>query len=423
MDGGTVDIGLTESMISFLFEGSFKKQAKFHRFVQQMKETVTLTLEPVPVESQSRAGASNISPSTAFPAFFEVPKFPFDVQAKLDRKECRLTSSDRNKIIRTLYKSMAQYKMYFSLPIPVLIAYIPFYTTFNATLMCLKYFCRYPTTEEYVQVAKALTLRYPFLKDKEGNGYHTWHMSLKRKFKFERTPLAEVEEVKRLKQKFGHSKKSLQPEESSCKEITRPLEINAVGEDATSIEGHVKVLQDQYRRTQPETHIVEDRIRRTFAWRRQEITSGMTFEDVVNKYPFLKSPSGLYQEIGFLYKCVQLSRHFREHFGHITSSVLRLAQGKSPLAKLHKEAREESLCEDHLGIDFKAALLMLPALFREKLEHFIVLGESEPSSPYPTVPVQETTDWKTVFTRRVTAVIKVDGIEICQANLCVLYGV
>ncbi|XP_052398161.1 uncharacterized protein LOC127945976 [Carassius gibelio] len=157
-------------------------------------------------------------------------------------------------------------------------------------------------------------------------------------------------------------------------------------------------------------------MRRTFAWRRQEITSGMTVEDVVNKYPFLKSPSGLYQEIGFLYKCVQLSRHFREHFGHITSSVLRLAQGKSPLAKLHKEAREESLCEDHLGIDFKAALLMLPALFREKLEHFIVLGESEPSSPYPTVQVQETTDWKTVFTRRVTAVIKVDGIEICQAN-------
>ncbi len=57
MDGETVDIGLTESMISFLFEGSFKKQATFHRFVQQIKETVTLTLEPVPVECQSSAGA------------------------------------------------------------------------------------------------------------------------------------------------------------------------------------------------------------------------------------------------------------------------------------------------------------------------------------------------------------------------------
>lgn len=212
----------------------------------------------------------------------------------MDRKECRLTSSDRNKIIRTLYESVAQYKMYL-------------------------------TTEEYVQVAKALTLS-------------TLGTSLKRKFKFERTPLADVEEVKRL----WSFKKSLQPEESSCKEITRPLENNAVGEDATSIEGHVKVLQDQYRRTQSETHIVEYRMRRNFAWRRQEITSGMTVEDV-NKYP-----SGPYQEIGFLYKCVQLSRHFREHFGHITSSVLRLAQGKSPLAKLHKEAREESLIEDHL---------------------------------------------------------------------------
>ncbi len=50
MDGETVDIGLIESMISFLFEGSFKK-------TMQMKETVTLTLEPVPVECQSSAGA------------------------------------------------------------------------------------------------------------------------------------------------------------------------------------------------------------------------------------------------------------------------------------------------------------------------------------------------------------------------------
>ncbi|KAF4118665.1 hypothetical protein G5714_000716 [Onychostoma macrolepis] len=208
---------------------------------------------------------------------------------------------------------------------------------------------RYPTNEEYVQVAKALTLRYPFLKDKEGNGYHTWHVSLKRKFKFERTPLADIEEVKRFKQKFGHSKKSLQPEENSCKQITKPLEVDAVGEDATSIEGHVKVLQEQYRRTQPDTYIVEERMKRTFAWRRKEITSSMTVEDAINKYPFLKSPSGLYQEIGLLYRGVHLSRHFQENVGHITSSVLRLAQGKSPLAKLHKEAREESLSEDHLG--------------------------------------------------------------------------
>ncbi|XP_046692711.1 uncharacterized protein LOC124377327 [Silurus meridionalis] len=332
VDGETVDIGLTESMVSFLFEGSFKKQAKFHRFVQQMKEMVTLTLEPVPAEClfQSSAGARllsfNISPSAAYPALFEVPKFPFDVQAKLDQKQSKLAASDRIKIIRTLYESMAQYSMY-------------------------------PTNEEYVQVAKALILRYPFLKDKEGNGYHTWHMSLKRKFKFERTPLADVEEVKRLKQKFGHSKK------------VSGTDMDVAGEDATSIEGHVKVLQDQYRKTQPDARIVEERMRRTFAWRRKEIIGGMTVEDAVNKYPFIK-----------------------------------------------KLKLEKNLVEDHNGIDFKAALLMLPVLFREKLEHFIVLGRVDPSSPYPTVQVQETTDWKTVLTRRVTAVIRVDGIEICRAS-------
>lgn len=35
VDGEAVDYGLTERIISCLFEGSFKKQAKFNRFVQQ----------------------------------------------------------------------------------------------------------------------------------------------------------------------------------------------------------------------------------------------------------------------------------------------------------------------------------------------------------------------------------------------------
>ncbi len=30
---------------------------------------------------------------------------------------------------------------------------------------------RYPTNAEYVQVEKALIVKYPFLKDLEGNGY------------------------------------------------------------------------------------------------------------------------------------------------------------------------------------------------------------------------------------------------------------
>ena len=50
--GETVDCGLTENMIAYLFQGSFKKQLKFNQFVNSCKETVfTLTLEPVPPEN------------------------------------------------------------------------------------------------------------------------------------------------------------------------------------------------------------------------------------------------------------------------------------------------------------------------------------------------------------------------------------
>lgn len=46
VDGETVDRGLTESMIAYLFEKSFKKQLKFRDFVQQNKQVV-LCLEEV----------------------------------------------------------------------------------------------------------------------------------------------------------------------------------------------------------------------------------------------------------------------------------------------------------------------------------------------------------------------------------------
>lgn len=53
---------------------------------------------------------SNISSSTVFPAFFEVLKFHFNVQAKLDQIECMISAAHREKMIRTLYENMAHYK-------------------------------------------------------------------------------------------------------------------------------------------------------------------------------------------------------------------------------------------------------------------------------------------------------------------------
>ncbi len=60
MDGETIKCGLTENMISYLFQGSFKKQAKFNKFVHEMKEVITITLELVPAESCPQTSTSEM---------------------------------------------------------------------------------------------------------------------------------------------------------------------------------------------------------------------------------------------------------------------------------------------------------------------------------------------------------------------------
>ena len=66
-----------------------------------------------------------------------------------------------------------------------------------------------------------------------------------------------------------------------------------IGEDASSIERHVQVLHMQYEKMTPDTSVVNDRMQRTFAWRRKEIADGMAVEDVLKKYPFLRTPTGV----------------------------------------------------------------------------------------------------------------------------------
>ncbi|KAL0969868.1 hypothetical protein UPYG_G00233490 [Umbra pygmaea] len=83
----------------------------------------------------------------------------------------------------------------------------------------------------------------------------------------------------------------------------------------------------------------------------------------LKKYPFLKTPSGLLEEVG---------------------------------SKQYLEAREETLIEDLPGMDFRAALIFLPIIFKESLDHHIMMGEGDPNTPYPIVQVSQD-DWKSTF--------------------------
>lgn len=65
VDGETVGCGLTEAMVGYLFDGSFKKQIKFQQFVRQYKEAETIViLEPVPVEVANSTAELQPTPST-----------------------------------------------------------------------------------------------------------------------------------------------------------------------------------------------------------------------------------------------------------------------------------------------------------------------------------------------------------------------
>ncbi|CAI5637484.1 unnamed protein product [Oreochromis niloticus] len=324
VDGETVDCGLTETMVAYLFDKSFKKQLK----------------SSVPSKPEFY---------TFLPAVISIPKFPQDVQSRLDLKEpVQKEQKYRNKIIGTLYEMLSQYKMY-------------------------------PTHSDYIQVIKALIVKYPFLRDVHGNGYDTWHSQLKRKFKAERAPLISNEEVNRVKEKFGRTQKHRTTEESSssCLKRLKPsLDSCFVGEDAASVDAHIKVLNDQHRTLHPDTALVKDRMTKTFAWRRREVAEGMCTVDLLKRYPFLGTSAGLCDEVDLMHPCQDnICCRFSENFTAVLQNVLQMTKDL-PLKKVYMEARENALAEDITGIDFKGTLLLLPSIFKEKIEDFIILGEN-----------------------------------------------
>ncbi|XP_026013313.1 uncharacterized protein LOC113015528 [Astatotilapia calliptera] len=176
---------------------------------------------------------------------------------------------------------------------------------------------RYPTHSDYIQVIKALIVKYS-LRDVHGNGYDTWHSQLKRKFKAERAPLISNEEVNRVKEKFGRTQKHRTTEESSssCLKRLKPsLDSCFVGEDAASVDAHIKVLNDQHKKLHPDTALVKDRMTKTFAWRRREVAEGMCTVDLLKRYPFLGTSAGLCYEVDLMHPCQDnICRCFSENF-------------------------------------------------------------------------------------------------------------
>lgn len=180
----------------------------------------------------------------------------------------------------------------------------------------------------------------------------------------------------------------------------------------------MSVLHVEYNKVNPDIFVVEDRMRRTFAWRRNEILQGMTVDAILSKYPFLRSAQGLCNEVDRMHPAdVNSLQRWRENLTKIVPKVISLVQGKCSLAKAHNTARAETVAEDLPAVDFRAALVMLPHLFKEKTDRLIRVDKTGAfcPSPYPTVQLVDV-DWRTALTTKIPFTVTVDGTHLCQGT-------
>ncbi|RXN30248.1 sterile alpha motif domain-containing 3-like isoform X2 [Labeo rohita] len=202
---------------------------------------------------------------------------------------------------------------------------------------------------------------------------------------------------------------------------------SVLGEDPSSIEAHVNVLNSQYQKIQPDFRIVRDRMQQTFAWRQKEIVDGMTVEDTVKKYPFLRTPTGLCDELERIHPATgNLCQRFNEGFKCIVPKVLQLAQRKCYSSFTWRQKKklllrifqDEADQREEAEREFEKTTMAFfvicesDALSRA-LDICIVTDgvETDLDSPYPTIQLTDR-DWKMAFARRAPNILKVDHIEL-----------
>ena len=66
VDGETVDCGLTEAMIGYLFDGSFKKQVNFQQFVRQLESETIVRASTSNVTCWTQRSVYSSAPTSAF---------------------------------------------------------------------------------------------------------------------------------------------------------------------------------------------------------------------------------------------------------------------------------------------------------------------------------------------------------------------
>nr|XP_055051239.1 sterile alpha motif domain-containing protein 3-like isoform X2 [Misgurnus anguillicaudatus] len=393
IDGETV-LGLTERMVERLFP-IMKHQVTFMKELNKLKNLETGT--EVPHMSCIQQEPCDPIVAQPCPAVYNLPVFPPELQAALQRKDPSFKKKDKSHIrallVQVLFDSITKHTWY-------------------------------PSHKIYGDVLGSLITRFPFLKDGSRSGYDTLLECLRNKFKKERIPLVSSSIVMEMKEKYGIKRKSdrqtdsrsqhqknakcrrepleiMAYNDSACSEIVLDLEV--IGEDETSFQQHINAITLELRKSNPNYSEVKNRMKRTLFQRVQIMERPAS--EVMEQFPFLGVPQLMLHEMTMRFG-TDLVRNMETSLNKMAPNIIRSAKEGSQ-KKLYTNLMSTAE-ENTEGLVRNAALILLPALFKENA-NFLYCVNSEPKGPTPTIVFSGSPD-----------LLKPESVSIVMDNVTII---
>ncbi|XP_073719581.1 sterile alpha motif domain-containing protein 3 isoform X3 [Misgurnus anguillicaudatus] len=371
IDGETL-LGLTERMVERLFP-IMKHQVTFMKELNKLKNLETGTGTDVPQMSCIQQEPCDPIVAQPCPAVYNLPVFPPELQAALQRKDPSFKKKDKSHIrallVQVLFDSITKHTWY-------------------------------PSHKIYGDVLGSLITRFPFLKDGSRSGYDTLLECLRNKFKKERIPLVSSSIVMEMKEKYGIKRKSdrqtdsqnqhqknakcrrepleiMAYNDSACSEIVLDLELS--GEEETSFQQHINAITLELRKSNPNYSEVKNRMKRTLFQRVQMMERPAS--EVMEQFPFLGVPQLMLHEMTMRFG-TDLVQNMETSLNKMAPNIIRSAkEGTQKKLYANLISTAEKTTE---GLVRNAALILLPALFKENA-NFLYCVNSEPKGPTPTI--------------------------------------
>lgn len=219
----------------------------------------------------------------------------------------------------------------------------------------IKEFTRYPTSDQYNEVAQNLVKTYPYLTESIGSGHDGWKQKIRDQMKNSRRKDDSIE-VKAKKEKFGKRRKPSH-DENYDPEADETLIDNCRATTSTD-----------------NTVLTEQNMVQTFNDRRQKILQKMKAEDLKNQYPSLFTKCEIEREFVRITDVPLYSKiddWLKENAEHVFSFIDKrkiISKEVSNLKNIILNFSGHSCYKDLLEKDQKyvQAAVLLPCLFQEK---------------------------------------------------------